>query len=210
MDFTAYIILIFIPLISIYDFYQLKKLKIKATKCLWNAVLTLVLSFIAFVFLSILLSMPFGENYYDHDIFNILALILILIFNYYRIKGRKISKGKVTRDEKSGFNNIIIGVIILFSICLFLSLTYVSIKSSFILWDKTLSHITFENYGLGGTAIVIINNILFSIFGPIANKVASICLFLLGIFAFSIFGMTGYAFLQNTFFKKTKSLKNNK
>ena len=113
MDLTAYIILIFISLISIYDFYQLKKLKIKVFKCLWSAALTLVLSFYAFVFLSLLLSMPFGENYYDHDIFNILALILILIFNYYRIKGRKISKGKVTRDEKSGFNNIITGVIIL-------------------------------------------------------------------------------------------------
>ena len=207
MDLTGYIILIFVTLISIYDFYQLKKLKIKVFKCLWSAALTFVLSIFAAGLLSALLSMPFGNALFKDEVYLILALILILIFNYYRIKGRKISKGKVTRDEKSGFNNIIIGVISLFFVCLFLSLTYVSIKSSFILWDKTLSHITFENYGLGGTAIVIINNILFSIFGPIANKVASICLFLLGIFAFSIFGMTGYAFLQNTFFKKTKLLK---
>ena len=204
MDLTAYIILIFISLISIYDFYQLKKLKTKITKCLWGAILTFVLSFFAFPILSVSLSMPFGESYYDLSIFEILALSLILIFNYYRIKGRKISKGKITRDEKSGFNNIITGVIILFYICLFSSLTYVSIKYSFVLWDKTLSLIEFGNYGLGGTAIVIINNILVSIFGPIANKVASICLFLLGMFALAIFCITGYSFLQNTIFKKRK------
>ena len=204
MDLTGYIILIFVTLISIYDFYQLKKLKIKISKCLWSAALTLVLSFFATAFLSVLLSMPFGENYYEHDVFIIFALILVLVFNYYRIKGRKISKGKVTRDEKSGFNNIITGVIILFYICLFSSLTYVSIKYSFVLWDKTLSLIEFGNYGLGGTAIVIINNILVSIFGPIANKVASICLFLLGMFALAIFCITGYSFLQNTIFKKRK------
>ena len=204
MDLTGYIILIFVTLISIYDFYQLKKLKIKISKCLWSAALTLVLSFFATAFLSVLLSMPFGENYYEHDVFIIFALILVLVFNYYRIKGRKISKGKVTRDEKSGFNNIITGVIILFYICLFSSLTYVSIKYSFVLWDKTLSLIEFGNYGLGGTAIVIINNILVSIFGPIANKVASICLFLLGIFALAIFCITRYSFLQNTIFKKRK------
>jgi hypothetical protein len=163
-----------------------------------------VLSFFAFPILSVSLSMPFGESYYDLSIFEILALSLILIFNYYRIKGRKISKGKITRDEKSGFNNIIIGIIILFYICLFSSLIYVSIKYSFVLWDKTLSLIEFGNYGLGGTAIVIINNILVSIFGPIANKVASICLFLLGMFALAIFCITGYSFLQNTIFKKRK------
>ena len=204
MDLTGYIILIFVTLISIYDFYQLKKLKIKVSKCLWSAALTFVLTIFAAGLLSALLSMPFGNALFKDEVYLILALILILIFNYYRIKGRKISKGKVTRDEKSGFNNIIIGVISLFFVCLFLSLTYVSIKSSFILWDKTLSHITFENYGLGGTAIVIINNILFSIFGPIANKVASICLFLLGIFALAIFCITGYSFLQNPIFKKRK------
>tara|TARA_B100001175_G_scaffold315489_1_gene327135 strand:+ start:70 stop:687 length:618 start_codon:yes stop_codon:yes gene_type:complete len=204
MDLTGYIILIFVTLISIYDFHQLKKLKIKVSKCLWSAVLTFVLSVFAAGLLSALLSMPFGNALFKDEVYLILALILILIFNYYRIKGRKISKGKVTRDEKSGFNNIITGVIILFYICLFSSLTYVSIKYSFVLWDKTLSLIEFGNYGLGGTAIVIINNILVSIFGTIANKVASICLFLLGIFALAIFSITGYSFLQNTIFKKRK------
>ena len=204
MDLTGYIILTSLIILSIYNFYQLKKLKIKITKCLWSAVLTLVLSFYATTFLSVLLSMPFGENDYEHDIFIIFALILILIFNYYRIKGRKISKGKVTRDEKSGFNNIIITILGLFCISFFLWFIYNCIGGSFILWDKALSPITFGNYGLGGTAIVIINNILFSIFGSIANKVASICLFLLGIFALSIFGMTGYAFLQDTIFKKRR------
>ena len=201
MDLIAYTTLISISFISIYDFYQLKKLKTKITKCLWGAILTFVLSFFAFPILSVALSMPFGESYYDLSIFEILALSLILIFNYYRIKGRKISKGKITRNEKSGFNNIIIGIIILFYICLFSSLIFVSIKYSFVIWDKTLLLIEFGNYGLGGTAIVIINNILVGIFGSIANKVASIFLFLLGISALAIFCITGYVFLQK---KKSK------
>ena len=70
------------------------------------------------------------------------------------------------------------------------------LKYSFVLWEKTLLPIEFGNYGLGGTAIVIINNILVGIFGSIANKVASIFLFLLGISALAIFCITGYAFLQ--------------
>ena len=204
MDLTGYLILITATILSIYDFYQLKKLKIKATKCLSSAVLTFVLSVIAAAFLSVLLSMPFGNALFKDEVYLILALILILIFNYYRIKGRKISNEKVTRDENNGFNNIIITILGLFFISFFLWFIYNCIGGSFILWDKALSPITFGNYGLGGTAIVIINNILFSIFGSIANKVASICLFLLGIFALSIFGMTGYAFLQDTIFKKRR------
>ncbi len=90
MDLTGYIILIFVTLISIYDFYQLKKLKIKVSKCLWSAALTFVLTIFAAGLLSALLSMPFGNALFKDEVYLILALILILIFNYYRIKGRKI------------------------------------------------------------------------------------------------------------------------
>ena len=99
---------------------------------------------------------------------------------------------------------IIIGILILFFIYLFSSLIFISMKYSFVLWDKTLLPIEFGNYGLGGSVLVIINNILVSIFGTFSNKIASICLFLLGISTLGISCITGYAFLQNTIFKKRK------
>ena len=43
-------------------------------------------------------------------------------------------------------------------------------KYSFVLWDKTLLPIEFGNYGLGGSVLVIINNILVSIFGTFFEK----------------------------------------
>ena len=204
MDLTGYTILGVVSLISLYDFYHLKKLKVTISKCLKGSLITLIVNFCAIPFLSVLLSMPFEKTNFKHEDFLIIALILVIIFNFYRINGRKVSKGKIKREEKSGFNNIIIGIVILFFIYLFSSLIFISIKYSFVLWDKTLLPIEFGNYGLGGSVIVIINNLMVSIFGVFSNKVASICLFLLGISALGIFCITGYTFLQNTIFKKRK------
>ena len=204
MDFTGYTILISVLLISIYDFYTLRKMKVTISKCFTGSLITLILSFFGTSFLSVLISMPFENTNFKHENFLIIALILVIIFNFYRINGRKVSKGKIKREEKSGFNNIIIGILILFFIYLFSSLIFISMKYSFVLWDKTLLPIEFGNYGLGGSALVIINNILVSIFGTFSNKIASICLFLLGISILGISCITGYAFLQNTIFKKRK------
>lgn len=204
MDFTGYTILISVLLISIYDFYTLSKMKVTISKCFTGSLITLILSFFGTSFLSVLISMPFENTNFKHENFLIIALILVIIFNFYRINGRKVSKGKIKREEKSGFNNIIIGILILFFIYLFSSLIFISMKYSFVLWDKTLLPIEFGNYGLGGSALVIINNILVSIFGTFSNKIASICLFLLGISTLGISCITGYAFLQNTIFKKRK------
>ena len=204
MDFTGYTILFSVFLISIYDFYTLRKMKVTISKCFTGSLITLILSFFGTSFLSILISMPFENTNFKHENFLIIALILVIIFNFYRINGRKVSKGKIKREEKSGFNNIIIGIVILFFIYLFSSLIFISIKYSFVLWDKTLLPIEFGNYGLGGSVIVIINNVLVSIFGTFSNKIASTCLFLLGMSALGIFCITGYTFLQNTIFKKKK------
>jgi len=204
MDFTGYTILISVLLISIYDFYTLRKMKVTISKCFTGSLITLILSFFGTSLLSVLISMPFENTNFKHENFLIIALILVIIFNFYRINGRKVSKGKIKREEKSGFNNIIIGILILFFIYLFSSLIFISMKYSFVLWDKTLLPIEFGNYGLGGSVLVIINNILVSIFGTFSNKIASICLFLLGISTLGISCITGYAFLQNTIFKKRK------
>ena len=204
MDFTGYTILFSVFLISIYDFYILRKMKVAISKCFTGSLITLILSFFGTSFLSVLISMPFENTNLKHENFLIIALILVLIFNFYRINGRKVSKGKIKREEKSGFNNIITGILILFFVSLFSSLIFISIKYSFVLWDKTLIPIEFGNYGLGGSVIVIINNILVSIFGTFSNKIASICLFLFGMFALGIFCISGYTFLQNSILKKRK------
>ena len=204
MDLTGYTILVVVSIISLYDFYNLKKLKLTTSKCLTSSLITLVVNFCAIPFLSVLLSMPFENTNLKHENFLIIALILVLIFNFYRINGRKVSKGKIKREEKSGFNNIITGILILFFVSLFSSLIFLSIKYSFELWDKTMLLQELGNYGLSGSIIIIINNILVGLFYPYANKVASIGLFFLGIFALGIFCSTGYTFVQNTVFKKKK------
>mgnify|MGYP006157048411 CR=1 FL=1 len=204
MDLTGYTILVVVSIISLYDFYNLKKLKLTTSKCLTSSLITLVVNFCAIPFLSVLLSMPFENTNLKHENFLIIALILVLIFNFYRINGRKVSKGKIKREEKSGFNNIITGILILFFVSLFSSLIFISIKYSFELWDKTMLLQELGNYGLSGSIIVIINNLLVSIFGEFSNKVASICLFLLGMFALGIFCISGYIFLQNSILKKRK------
>jgi hypothetical protein len=204
MDLTGYTVLVVVSIISLYDFYHLKKLKLTTSKCLTSSLITLVVNFCAIPFLSVLLSMPFENTNLKHENFLIIALILVLIFNFYRINGRKVSKGKIKREEKSGFNNIITGILILFFVSLFSSLIFLSIKYSFELWDKTMLLQELGNYGLSGSIIIIINNILVGLFYPYANKVASIGLFFLGIFALGIFCVTSYTFLQSYFLKKRK------
>ena len=95
-------------------------------------------------------------------------------------------------------------ILILFFVSLFSSLIFLSIKYSFELWDKTMLLQELGNYGLSGSIIIIINNILVGLFYPYANKVASIGLFFLGIFALGIFCVTSYTFLQSYFLKKRK------
>jgi len=204
MDFTGFTILISVFLISIYDFYTLRKMKVTISKCFTGSLITLILSFFGTSFLSVIISMPFENINFKHENFLIIALILVIIINFYRINGRKVSKGKIIRDKKSGFNNIIISILILFYIFLFSSLIFYSIKYSFELWDKIMLLQELGNYGLGGSIIIIINNILVGLFYPFANKVASIILFILGIFTLGIFFITSYTFVQKTILKKKK------
>ena len=110
----------------------------------------------------------------------------------------------MVRDKKSGFNNIIIGILILFYSYVFYSLIFYSMKYSFELWNKTMLLQEFGNYSLSGSIIIIINNILVGLFYPFANKVASIGLFILGIFALGIFCATSYTFLKTNLLKKRK------
>jgi len=207
MDFTAYLILISVFLISIYDFHNLNKIKATTYKCFKSSLITLVISFFATSFLSVILSMLSINNNFKHEVFLIIALTLVAIFNFIRINGRKVINGKVVRDEKSVFtkiyNKIIYVIIILFFVYLILFQIYICFKFSLILWDYTSSFIEADQGILTRrNIIVLINNFLFSVFGSLSNKVASILLFLLGAGIIFLISTTGYSFLN--YLKKKK------
>jgi hypothetical protein len=206
MDFTAYFILISVFLISIYDFYNLNKIKVTTSKCFKSSSITLVISFFIIGPLSVVLSMIYINNNLKHEVFLIIAATLVAIFNFIRINGRKVINGKIVRDEKSVFtkinNKIIYVIIILFFIYLFLLLIFVCFKYSFIIWDYTPSFMEADKMLTRRNIIVFINNFLHSVFGSLSNKVASILLFLLGAGIIFLISTTGYSFLN--YLKKKK------
>jgi hypothetical protein len=206
MDFTAYFILISVFLISIYDFYNLNKIKVITSKCFKSSSITLVISFFIIGPLSVVLSMIYINNNLKHEVFLIIAATLVAIFNFIRINGRKVINGKIVRDEKSVFtkinNKIIYAIIILFFIYLFLLLIFVCFKYSFIIWDYTPSVMESEGMLSRRNIIVFINNFLHSVFGSLSNKVASVLLFFLGTGIILFICTTGYAFLN--YLKKMK------
>lgn len=201
MDFTAYLILISVFLISIYDFYNLNKIKVTTSKCFKSSLITLVVSFFATSFLSVILSMLSINNNFKHEFFLIIALTLVAIFNFIRINGRKVINGKIVRDEKSVFttiyNKIIDVIIILFFVYLILFQIYICFKFSFILWDYIPSFMEADKMLTRRNIIVLINNSLFSVFGSLSNKVASVLLFLLGSGMTFVISTTGYVFLNS-------------
>ena len=201
MDFTAYLILILVFLMSIYDFYFLKKIKVITSKCFISSLITFVLSFFAASYLSVLLSMLSISDNIKHEFYLTVALILVTIFNFIRINGRKVINGKIVRDEKSVFsriyNKIIYGIIILFFVYMFSIFIYFCFKYSFIIWDYTPSVMESEGMLSRRNIIVFINNFLHSVFGPLSNKVASVLLFLLGSGMTFVISTTGYAFLNS-------------
>ena len=130
-----------------------------------------------------------------------MALIIVLILNYFRFKGRKNIRGKVVQDEKGIFTYILIFIFSIWCILIVFWVSYMSITTSLNIWGQDLSPIKFGNYGLGGTAILFINNLLISIFGSIGNEVASIFLFWMGLVGFASFGGCIYLLFTEIFLK---------
>ena len=192
--------------ISIYDFYQLNKFKIKITKCILNSILTFLLSLLLAGILAAAFSIIFKDSE-SIDLFYNLALIIVLILNYFRFKGRKNIRGKVVQDEKGIFTYILIFIFSIWCILIVFWVSYMSITTSLNIWGQDLSPIKFGNYGLGGTAILFINNLLISIFGSIGNEVASIFLFWMGLVGFASFGGCIYLLFTEIFLKKSKLFK---
>ena len=101
MNAAGFIMILTVLGVSIYDFYILKKSKVKTTSCLSSAGITLVVNFIIFIVGMLIGSAIFGDN---NEYWVIISLILVAGISYFRFKGREISKGKVkevkTKKEK--------------------------------------------------------------------------------------------------------------
>jgi len=206
MSFLDTILLVSLVGISIFDFYQLNKFKIKISKCILNSILTLLLSVLLAGILAAILSMMFKDNE-NIDFFYSLGVIIVLILNYFRFIGRRNIRGKIEQDEKGIFTYFLISIFSLWCILCVFWVSYMSITTSLNIWGQDLSYIKFGNYGLGGTALLSINNLLISIFGSLANEIASIFLFWMGLFGFAIFGICIYLLLSEILFKKSKLFK---
>ena len=128
---TAFMIFLLFG-IPIYDFYILKKSKLKTISCLSSAVITFVFNFVIFIFGVLIGSAIFGNN---NDYWVVVSLILVIGISYLRFKGRGVSKGKfkeaIIKKEKKlspkdeqidsirnacglGFFVVIVNVILLF------------------------------------------------------------------------------------------------
>ena len=91
MSSTGVILFIALIVISIYDFYILKKAKAKITSCLSSSIITLLFNLILISIGLLLGSLMFGDK---NDYWMIISLILIISISYFRFQGRKINTNK--------------------------------------------------------------------------------------------------------------------
>ena len=197
MDTTGIIVLTSLVTLTVFDFLNLKKLKIPIKKCLIKAAIVFIVNFFLSAFLSIILFLIFESSFgLDHEAFNIIGTVLVLIINYFRIKDRVVKNKKIISKEDGTYEKLIVIIFILAGLSLFIWLAYVYIIFSFAIWGRTPSYIIFGSVGgLAGNLGLALNNVLFYLFGSFAYKIGSIILFLSGAFlvyyiAFFIFAMS--------------------
>ena len=97
MNAQGFLILITLFGVSIYDFYLLKKSKVKLTSCLSSSLITFVVNFFVMAIAVVISDSIFGE---DSPIAIPLAIISILGLSYFRFKGREIVGGKVKKEKE--------------------------------------------------------------------------------------------------------------
>jgi amino acid transporter len=100
MDILGFVILVSLIIVSLFNYLNLKKLNFPSKKCLYSSIIVFVVSFFSTSYLAIFLSMFFESFTSNINIFSIIALILVLVFNYFRIKERVIKNKKI--DYKKG------------------------------------------------------------------------------------------------------------
>ena len=106
---------------------------------------------------------------------------------------------------KKIFNKLGYYILGLFIISFAIGFVYTCLTSSYAVWKKDFVLIEFGNYG-SGTILLIINNLLFNIFGKFANEIASILLFILGVSALGVFLIGGYGIFSSLRSKKRKKI----
>ena len=97
MNAQGFLILSTLLGVSIYDFYILKKSKVKITSCLSSSLITFVVNFFVMAIAVVISDSIFGE---DSIIGIPLAIISILGLSYFRFKGREIVGGKVKKEKE--------------------------------------------------------------------------------------------------------------
>ena len=97
MNVQGFLILSTLLGVSIYDFYILKKSKVKITSCLSSSLITFVVNFFVMAIAVVISDSIFGK---DSFIGIPLAIISILGLSYFRFKGREIVGGKVKKEKE--------------------------------------------------------------------------------------------------------------
>ena len=97
MNAQGFLILSTLFGVSIYDFYILKKSKVKITSCLSSSLITFVVNFFVMAIAVVISDSIFGK---DSIIGIPLAIISILGLSYFRFKGREIVGGKVKKEKE--------------------------------------------------------------------------------------------------------------
>ena len=181
MDSTVTISLISLFILSIFDFLNLKKLKISIKKCFINALLGFLISFFAVSFLGLILSSVFDSFALSNEFSLIISLVLITFFNYLRITDRVIKNKKITSKKNSLFEKICITILILLSGIFFLYFIYFFITGGLSIWNIEPSKMILStNSGLTGLAYTSVNNLMINLFGSFAYKISGILLIMVG------------------------------
>jgi hypothetical protein len=97
MNIAGLVLILTVLSPSIYDFYILKKSKVKTVSCLSSSFFTLIINLVIFIVGMMIGSAIFGEG---NDFWLLISVVLVAAFSYFRFKGREISKGKVKVEKK--------------------------------------------------------------------------------------------------------------
>jgi hypothetical protein len=207
MDTLGKILFFSLTILCIYDFYQLRKFKIKLTKCLVDSILTFILGLMATSLLGVIISMIFDSSAKNVDPYLYIALSVVIIFNVLRFRSRKLLKGKIVQTEDSAFTYFSIGIVGFLFISFLLWLGYFYVVASIGLWDIPSSQLTFGNHTLLGSIVILANNILYYFFGIFSNKIASIIIFIMGSFLLVSLSSLLFVFIKEFNFKKLNPFK---
>ena len=210
MDTLGKILFFSLSILCIYDFYQLRKFKIKLITCLVDSILTFILGLMATSLLGVMISMIFDSSAKNVDPYLYIALSLVIIFNVLRFRSRKLIKGKIVQTEDSAYEYFYLSIVGFVLISFLLWMAYFYIFASIGLWNIPSSQLDFGNHTLAGSILTLANNILYYFFGTFSNKIASIIIFIMGSILLVSLSSLLFVFIKEFNFKKLNPFKKKK